>query len=505
MRSRSPSTLAVIVTAVFAAGWMVLACAWKGRMLLTYYLGPIELGETAYSIIWPDVAYWVTFTLALLLCVLWIRWGWPRSRLTRATVLSLCYVPVWLWLVFATDALVWDSFRVTFAQFGLAGLFFLGLAWIVWGLEKATQYYESRRRAESTAAGRRVANWVNREHESNDDFLANPFKRRIWSYFRGNRLSQSVAGLVVYSAAFMLLVLLVSQLGGCQEIYEMPAGGGKPMTIAQTVKIEKKKVKKFIINPFSSIIFTPPPIDDVKLQLTEVTQHKYAVGYGEGTGAGFSGGTARGKVRFIRLEYSGGDWDQDLDAHSDYNMLHEYGLRTSHPIAEDPETRTIGDLARFEKFKSPPVVYMTGQRSIGVTKSEVKILRDFLLDKHGMLFADNGGPHGFHSQFLTMMRQVLPEVEPVSVQLDDPIHKVPYIIPFLPYIAKHGGSDALGWKVDGRWVCYYHPGDIGDGWKDGHSGVKTEIWENCYQLGTNVIFYAHVEYSKWLDAAQHKK
>ncbi|MDB5341242.1 MAG: hypothetical protein JWN70_6861, partial [Planctomycetaceae bacterium] len=29
---------------------------------------------------------------------------------------------------------------------------------------------------------------------------------------------------------------------------------------------------------------------------------------------------------------------------------------------------------------------------------------------------------------------------------------------------------------------------------------KTEIWEYCFQLGTNVIFYAHVEYYKWLDA-----
>ena len=82
--------------------------------------------------------------------------------------------------------------------------------------------------------------------------------------------------------------------------------------------------------------------------------------------------------------------------------------------------------------------------------------------------------------------------------LDDVIHRIPYQIPFLPYVAPHGGKDAWGWKVDGRWVCYYHPGDIGDAWSDGHSGVPPEIYEYCYQLGTNVIFYAHVEYNKWL-------
>jgi len=57
-------------------------------------------------------------------------------------------------------------------------------------------------------------------------------------------------------------------------------------------------------------------------------------------------------------------------------------------------------------------------------------------------------------------------------------------------VAPHGGKDALGWWFDGRWVCYYHPGDIGDAWCDGHAGIKPEVWECCYQLGTNIIFYA---------------
>ena len=100
--------------------------------------------------------------------------------------------------------------------------------------------------------------------------------------------------------------------------------------------------------------------------------------------------------------------------------------------------------------------------------------------------------------------KVLPKVRPVKVPLDHQVHQVPYVIPFLPYVAPHGGKDAFGWVVDSRLVAYYHPGDIGDAWADGHAGVRPEIAELCYQLGTNIIFYAHAEYNKWLDR-QNKK
>ncbi len=299
--------------------------------------------------------------------------------------------------------------------------------------------------------------------------------------------------------------MVMSQIRGCSEIYEMPAGGGKANAqIAQAVKIQKVIKKKFVINPFSAIIFNPPPIDDVKLQLTEITKHAYKVGFGDGDGAGFAGGTNQGKVRFIRLEYSGGDWNQDFGVGADLNMLVEYGVRTSQKINEETESRTIAQLDAFPIGKSPPMMYLTGQKNIGLSKSEIKTLREYLLDKHGMLFGDNGGSQHFHNQFFAMMRQVLPNVEPVRVPLDDVIHRVPYPLPFLPIVAPHGGKDAWGWNVDGRWVCYYHPGDIGDAWSDGHSNVPTVVWESCYQLGTNVIFYAHAEYSKWLMSRMKK-
>ena len=160
----------------------------------------------------------------------------------------------------------------------------------------------------------------------------------------------------------------------------------------------------------------------------------------------------------------------------------------------------MAQLSAFEGEKAPPFVYLTGQKNIDLSNDEIKVLREYLIDKHGMIFGDNGGSAHFHNQFLSMMRRVLPQVDPVQVPLDDVIHRIPYPIPYLPYVAPHGGTNALGWKVDGRWVCYYHPGDIGDAWTDDHSGVPREIWESCYRLGTNVINYAYVEHSKWRDS-----
>jgi hypothetical protein len=373
----------------------------------------------------------------------------------------------------------------------LAGLFFIGLGWAVWAVERISQRRDARRRQQGRPP-RRV--W-------------NPLDHAAWYYGRSNRkLNQSIAVLLLYSLLFFVLVAVTGQLWGRRSIYELPGGGGQAKALPQTIRVQKIVRTKYVVNPFSSIRFEVPPIDDVKLRLDEATEHAYTVGYGEGSGGpGFGAGTARGRVRFIRLQYSGGDWDQDFGIGADLNMLLEYGIRTGQKVADKTESRTIDELRGFPLGKSPPVVYLTGEKSINVSKTEIKVLREYLLNKHGMLFADNGGSGHFHNQFLAMMAAVLPEVRPVPIPLDDVIHRVPYHIPFLPYVAPHGGKQALGWWLDGRWVCYYHPGDIADAWCDGHAGVKPEVWECCYQLGTNVIFYAHVEYAKWLESQQRTR
>lgn len=401
---------------------------------------------------------------------------------------TLAYVALWAAATAAAAALAWTEVRSGLVVYGLAGLFFLGLGWSIWAVERVSQGRQTRRLQEERPP-RRV--W-------------NPLDQAAWYYGRNNRkLNQSVAVLLLYSLLFFVLVAVIGQLLSRRSPYELPGGGGQAKALPQTIRVQKIVRTKYVVNPLSAIRFEVPPIDDVKLRLDEATEHAYTVGYGEGSGGpGFGAGTARGKVRFIRLQYAGGDWDQDFGIGADLNMLLEYGIRTGQKVADQTESRTIDELRGFPLGKSPPVVYLTGQKSINVSKPEIKVLREYLLNKHGMLFGDNGGSGHFHSQFLAMMAAVLPEVRPVPIPLDDVIHRVPYHIPFLPYVAPHGGKQALGWWLDGRWVCYYHPGDIADAWCDGHAGVKPEVWECCYQLGTNIIFYAHVEYAKWLESQQ---
>jgi hypothetical protein len=490
--SRLKTDRRLAATAVVAVVWLVCIFDWL------------------WSVKIPQAGLGAGFAIAALTAVVWARWAY-RNRSTQqilsAAILSVAYFPVWQFTVFMLDLLELAEARAMSARIGTAAAYFIGLGWVVWGLERTARRFDLERlklQAEDAVrglSGRSPATSETPSLPPKKEKVSNPLDPEAWYYGKkSKRLNQSVAAFLGYSLVFFVAFLILTQVGGCEDIYEMPAGGGEQQQIAQVVKVQKVIRKKFVVNPFASISFNIPPIDEIKLQLTEITKHSYTVGYGAGAGAGFAGGTKAGKVRFIRLEYLGGDWDQDFGIGADVNMLIEYGIRTQQKVEKQTESRTVSQLKLFPVGKSPPFVYMTGQKSIQLSKSEIKTLREYILDKHGMLFGDNGGSRGWHSQFLSMMQQVLPNVRPTPIPLDDVIHRIPFQIPFLPYVAPHGGKEALGWRVDGRLVCYYHPGDIGDAWADDHSGVSPEVWEACYQLGTNVIFYAHTEYAKWLEA-----
>lgn len=533
-----PNRTFLRATKVYAVLWALCLVdwIWFARADLPGWIDSLRL-----------VLRWGVFGASVPLCVAWVvssrREGRRQALRVRASAeagqqparslpftafsASALFLAVWQFGVFAFDALGMEEARAQTATAGTWVSFVVGLCWVIWGLERLSARYDAARQVSDHVG---VPSGVSPRR----DLVWNPLDTSAWFYrlaladwfnprrFRAilhelrtadppsygddrRKLNQSVAGFCSYSVAFYLAFLLMTQVGGCSEVFELPAGGGEQAQIAQQVKVQKVIKKKYVINPFSAIKFKVPPIDDVKLQLTEITKHAYAVGYGEGAGAGYAGGTSKGKVRFVRLEYAGGDWNQDFGVGADQNMLIEYGIRTKQPVNGETESRTIAEIGAVPIGKGPSFVFMTGQRNISLAANEVKTLRTYLTEKHGFLFCDNGGSAHFHNQFFAMMNQVLPSVRPVQIPLDDVIHKIPYQIPFLPYVAPHGGRDAWGWKIDGRWVAYYHPGDIGDAWSDGHSGVKPEVWEACFQLGVNVMQYANAEYSKWLFAQQEKK
>lgn len=482
---------------IYIGGFLLtVGTAWSGLWTQWAWGAPIEERGLMY-------VYSFTALAAALVLIMFRpmarQAAWPRWAFWLAVTLSL--FPLWQGLVFGANYLGWAELRVVCARGGMAATFLAGLLWVVWLVEgrsralqlarhkgKAGQFgqigpLEAMSQSVATPAGR----------------VWNPLDQDAWYYGRRRqKLKQSFNAVFSYTVMFVALVMLILSLSGCRELYELPAGGGEEMLKQRVVEIKKVIQKKYVINPFSSILFNPPPIEKIKLELIELTKHVYEAGQGEGKGAGFAAGTKRGKVRFIRLRYAGGDWDQDLELHSDLNMLLWYAANTGQETAPKPEVQTIAQLRNFPVGKSPPLVYMTGQKSLGsISTGEKETLREYLTDKYGMLFADNGGSAGWHSQFFSLMRQVLPGVEPIEVPLDHPVHRG---MPFLPIVAPHGGTKAYGWVVDSRLVAYYHPGDIGDAWADGHAGVKPAVYEACYVLGANVMLYAHAEYSKWVQA-----
>ncbi len=485
----------LIVTAIFSLAWLAV------------------LGDQLFLIDRiPPIAHSVVHVFGAVLGALWLLWARrpvPKSWMTFCVVASGVFVVWWQSSVFICDALGLEVLRASIARWGTVGFFFLGLSWFIWWIDWSTKRLRAKRESVSEGevsdpakTGVVVATFARPLERPDAERNWNPFDLNAWYYGRTKKLNQSIWAITVYSFSFIMALFLLTQLQGCREIYEMPAGGGEQQQVVQQIKVQKIIRKKFVINPYSAIAMKVPKIEDaVKLNLDEATKHQYEVGYGQGKGAGFAGGTFKGKVRFIRLEYNGGDWDQDFGIGGDFNMLAEYGIRTKHKVEKRTESRRIVQLKNFPAGKSPPMVYITGERNISVSNADIKILREYLIEKHGMIFADNGGSRHWENQFYSLMNRVLPAVRPVPIPLDDQVHRIPFPVPFMPLVAPHGARrEAMGWYKDGRWICYYHPGDIGDAWADGHAGVKPEVYEACYRLGANVIFYAHTEYSKWLEA-----
>jgi hypothetical protein len=118
---------------------------------------------------------------------------------------------------------------------------------------------------------------------------------------------------------------------------------------------KNRRIHSYCSNPSSAKDVDQPAIGKIKPELVELVETAPQVVPREGNqGAGFTSGNRRNKVRFIRLRYAGGDWDQDLDLNSDLNRLAWHAANTGHEIAAKPKGLTPGQLARLPIGKSPP-------------------------------------------------------------------------------------------------------------------------------------------------------
>lgn len=161
-----------------------------------------------------------------------------------------------------------------------------------------------------------------------------------------------------FAHIFVIFIIPFILSYGCdEEPYGLPKGSGNP-TIAQ-VKIQKPKKKpkkKIILNMNSAFIFYRPEIDDsnVMEEVEEATRDTYQasslsgkLGKGGGKEGGWPSGMEGSRLRFIRLEYGGGDWNQDMGQGADHNVLVQLHKVTGFKIADNTESRPIRQLRRF--------------------------------------------------------------------------------------------------------------------------------------------------------------
>jgi hypothetical protein len=137
-----------------------------------------------------------------------------------------------------------------------------------------------------------------------------------------------------------------------------------------------------------------------------------------------------------------------------------------------------------------------------VTTDDIRILREYCLGG-GMLIGDAGSPD-FHQSFTRLMAQVFPDKPLLDIADDDMIYQVPFGFPNgAPAFWHHGGRRALGVKHEGRWVVFYHPGDMNDAWKSqGFTDVSPEMRDAAMNLGVNLIYYA---FNQWDEQVAKKR
>ena len=346
-------------------------------------------------------------------------------------------------------------------------------------------------------------------HYEETPSVADIFIEDIRTHGQDPRFRKSTIWSLLAHFSIIVLIPLLGRFGGCIEPYELPEGSGNPVvTLVQVVKPVKKKPKpKPIFNPKSAISVLFPTLEDSDLmeQVEEETQlqhvadptsvHAGKLGAGGGSKGGWPEGTKKGIMRMIRLEFNGEGWNDGMDNASgaDINFLREFAKATGLKTASQSESHSISRLADYDPGYAPPFVFMTGSGSINLTLREIEVLRRYI-QNGGMLIVDCGSVR-FDRNFRAVLQSVFPGESLLNIADDDPIYQAPFAFQNgAPPLWHHGGYRALGIRRGSRWAVFYHPGDMNDAWKTGHSGMNPLLARSSMQLGINVIYHAVTHY-----------
>ena len=249
--------------------------------------------------------------------------------------------------------------------------------------------------------------------------------------------------------------------------------------------------------------------DDIDKVVEEETQTVYEAGLiakgdlVDEDNNGWPDGMKDHKVRFIRLDHGGQGWDDGMGkSGADSEFLKFFNKETGLRVAQKGESHPISLLKEYPDDGFPPFVFLTGDGHMGrVSTNDAKILREYCL-KGGMIIAD-AGSQSFHRSFVHFLRQVFPDKPLVDIASDDMVFQLPYPFPDgAPAFWHHGGRRALGIRHEGRWLVFYHPGDMNDAWKtEGFTDVTPELREAALKLGINLVFYAFAHWDQAVSEA----
>ena len=328
---------------------------------------------------------------------------------------------------------------------------------------------------------------------------------------RDPRHRRSIYGSVLTHFVVIIFIPYLLSLPGCVEPYRVPKGSGNPVVaMVKMVQPKKKKQKTLSLRPNSAILFDMPDLDHTSVDemIEKQTQLTYdaatnaksgKIGKGGGTKGGWPEGMDDYKIRFIRLDHGGDGWDDGMnESASDINFLRYFATATGlTKIAGKGESHSISMLAKYPKDGFPPFVFITGNGDIGrVSSDDIRILREYCLGG-GMLIADAGSAK-FHQSFTRLMSQVFPDKPMLDIADDDMLYQLPFSFPNgAPAFWHHGGRRPLGVKHEGRWIVFYHPGDMNDAWKSqGFTDVTPEMRDAALNLGVNLVYYAFTQWDE---------
>lgn len=192
-------------------------------------------------------------------------------------------------------------------------------------------------------------------------------------------------------------------------------------------------------------------------------------------------------IRIVRVKYQGGgDWYNDRTIIP--NMLNKFEKETGIKTGEEA-------LVTLESYNiySYPILFATGHGRIIFDETEIKNLRNYLLNG-GFFYVDDD--YGMEPYFRDAIKTLFPDKELVELPHNHILFNIFYKFPDgAPKIHDH--YEDLPSKtyaiLDGKriMVLFTYNSNISDGWASPEvHGNPPDIREKAFQMGINIILYA---------------